>query len=722
MKRKWMLNIFYLFFILFFGNALLKVIPIRNNDNSFTNILNILKENENDKELILKFEDYRYDMRELDFAIEHNVKYSIIFSGNKNGTIFDYGSNIKGKFRFYFVENRKEIIKFENIIFENFNNEGYNANGIFMLLFSFKFKNTYNIIFENCTFKNNSQDIINFSFEVLNINDGKPTITFNRCNFYQNREKIIFSKNDSFRKYISYDSSNNNIIKMNDCRFIDNNGMFYSEYTNFIFKNYIITLFEGDNNKYTITNTIFKDINLKNSLPLISDSKYSTFNISNIELKNIKLTNQLFNEESDYYFDNINLNNVITNSKYLFYFLNHNIVITNFYAENIQCLGDEIDTSLISLLSIYNSTLSNNINTNKVYCGGIHFNNEIIINVSNTTFKNNSNKSNGGALCSDNITNLELNLMSNKFFNNSATNGGVIYLMDKKTSINYNRTIFLENNSFEKNSALNFGGAIFYNLNSPYSINANNNNFTSNEAEIMGGGIFCSNFNCLSISKLNNIILKNNKINSYINNYSSRPSYLGLNTSLNNNIINITTGDLLSLKFTLYDIFNNTYIDYTKYYSSLTLKVLLIEKNNILDNHGSNEKNKIYSNVSLIGNVGWFIDGICELKHFRIYAIPNIYSLKIIIDGYNGDIIYKFNDILIKVNDCEPQQIRMINKYNIPYCEKPICHESCPDGKSAECIKSSNSTNINDINLNICQCLPGFTGEKCDIKVFVNYR
>jgi len=41
------------------------------------------------------------------------------------------------------------------------------------------------------------------------------------------------------------------------------------------------------------------------------------------------------------------MKNITTNSKNLFYFINHNIAITNFNAEDIYCIGDERDTSLI---------------------------------------------------------------------------------------------------------------------------------------------------------------------------------------------------------------------------------------------------------------------------------------------------------------------------------------------------------------------------------------
>jgi len=63
----------------------------------------------------------------------------------------------------------------------------------------------------------------------------------------------------------------------------------------------------------------------------------------------------------------------------------------------------------------------------------------------------------------------------------------------------------------------------------------------------------------------------------------------------------------------------------------------------------------------------------------------------------------------------------MVNDNGIKYCEEPICNKDCPVGISAKCI-SYYSEGKNDINLNKCQCLPGWKGDNCKSKIYINYR
>ena len=63
----------------------------------------------------------------------------------------------------------------------------------------------------------------------------------------------------------------------------------------------------------------------------------------------------------------------------------------------------------------------------------------------------------------------------------------------------------------------------------------------------------------------------------------------------------------------------------------------------------------------------------------------------------------------------------MYDKNNILYCETPKCHSDCPVGVSAKCV-SGNLINVNDMDLNTCECLPGWNGTDCSQKIFINFR
>jgi len=57
----------------------------------------------------------------------------------------------------------------------------------------------------------------------------------------------------------------------------------------------------------------------------------------------------------------------------------------------------------------------------------------------------------------------------------------------------------------------------------------------------------------------------------------------------------------------------------------------------------------------------------------------------------------------------------------LQYCEDPICKSDCPVGVSAKCIPFYKKEK-NDINLNACECLPGWDGNYCENKVYIDYR
>lgn len=74
----------------------------------------------------------------------------------------------------------------------------------------------------------------------------------------------------------------------------------------------------------------------------------------------------------------------------------------------------------------------------------------------------------------------------------------------------------------------------------------------------------------------------------------------------------------------------------------------------------------------------------------------------------------------IEVHDCNEEQIKIEDRNKIPRCEDPICDDKCPVGKSAKCEFSSNSEN--NKKKNKCICLPGYKGDYCGTKDFIDYR
>jgi len=111
----------------------------------------------------------------------------------------------------------------------------------------------------------------------------------------------------------------------------------------------------------------------------------------------------------------------------------------------------------------------------------------------------------------------------------------------------------------------------------------------------------------------------NNTVNSYVNDFTSQPSYIKLDT-LNLNInkknsINITTGDHLPLKFTLYDEFENIIYDISKYYSSLSVKVVLIEKEFYMsDNYEYDDTIYEYDKRNY-----YLLDSICSFTNGNVF-------------------------------------------------------------------------------------------------------
>jgi len=229
--------------------------------------------------------------------------------------------------------------------------------------------------------------------------------------------------------------------------------------------------------------------------------------------------------------------------------------------------------------------------------------------------------------CINDPINLNFNLTSNYFYKNNAMNGGAIFFSNLNTNEgsdkDINELIYIENNVFEKNKAISYGGAIHLEFNKLRIEKYNNNNITNNEAGVLGGGVYLNK----NISfNMYNLYFKNNKVGSLDNNYSSQPSFISLNNTIENNIINVNAGNNISLKFDLKDIFNKIITDQSNYYSVIILKLILFNKYN---NSTTNNKYKI------LGNFCNFYEGIWE-KILNFLLKFNKIILKILINNiYN---------------------------------------------------------------------------------------
>jgi len=79
-------------------------------------------------------------------------------------------------------------------------------------------------------------------------------------------------------------------------------------------------------------------------------------------------------------------------------------------------------------------------------------------------------------------------------------------------------------------------------------------------------------------------------------------------------------------------------------------------------------------------------------------------------------------NLKINVSNCKENQYKLKFHKNLFYCEDPVCSNDCPinEGK-ASCQKISNDKK-NSISNNLCICLPGWIGEHCRNKNFINMK
>jgi len=137
-----------------------KEIIIKNNDENWNNLKDVINDNQNDKELILRFEDDYYDVNfeNVFSSLELMISSDVFFIGNKNGTVFDFMENIIG-YNILYLRNKGDTLKFENIIFKNFAVKQ-------LILYSvplFSIRTTtdnFNLIYTNCTIQDSKAAFI----------------------------------------------------------------------------------------------------------------------------------------------------------------------------------------------------------------------------------------------------------------------------------------------------------------------------------------------------------------------------------------------------------------------------------------------------------------------------------------------------------------------------------------------------------------------------------
>jgi len=676
-----------------------------------------------------------------------------------------------------FINNTGKIIK-SNYLYENHDdNDNHNnylkvkiSNSYFDKNNQLFYSNCGHYDFENCVFKSMEIDSIDnalglFFFgasSILNITNSNFSDINSISNFpiiSNILGSLTIISNSTFKNcYTEYGF----LISKGDYLYIEDT--IFEDTSN---------IFEGINTTYEISNCTFRNMKNKNSLPQIIDSYYSNITISNSEFYNMTLTKSLFNPENAITLNNVHISDINLNSNAILHSLYSKLTIKNLDFINIKCTGDSGESSLIlfnsgdmshkldisnlnvqkcstngplisitgnsneisirdstfennnsygsgikndstkSSVSISNLIYSNNYNNNNHECGNLNFQNEISLSISNSNFTANTSEGNGGTICFENILNLEFNLNSNNFSKNKARNGGALYIgkEQRKDTSNENKEMIIENNNFYENYAEILGGAIYSEYNKISLAKVKSNTVLYNKAGVIGAGIYTSDPYDNKTIDINGFKFEKNTVNSLIDNYTTKPAYISLNTTLKDNSRNINAGNYYPLIFSLHDEYGQIIVDITKHYSimSLKLKIKLKSDDSIIDNS------------YLLGNTCTFIKGYCNLNQLQIYGNPEKYILEPHIENYNDELQFKFDPIEITIKECSDNQIVMVNNRGIQYCEEPICGKDCPVGISAKCVAYYKKEK-NDINLNKCECLPGWNGNKCENKVYIDYR
>jgi len=652
-----------------------------------------------------------------------------------------------------------------------------------------------NITFENCTFENvigaekgacsifcsydygNTIKLLNTRFENINIE-------YNVQPFYFGNT-IFDVYNTTFKNFHSYTGylffSHMNMETTEITMTIDN-----SEF------NDISTLFGGQENKITIKNSRFHNINGKvTEIPIIFNSAFSEIKFLNTKFENISSSKEtLFNIETSYTFTNAEFKDIKMSSKSMIETIYKNISFDGCTFKNILCIGENNDASLIeftssdygntlsmnnvsiekcntngdfiaidgnnsninisnikineinsygsllnnkstkSVLRMNEANISNNKNTNKSRCGLItYLNNDIDCYISNSIFKNNEIKNNGGSFCFKNWNDINLKISSSVFEDNYAFYGGALYLYQENNSLedgsnsnsnsnNNNNNFEITDSIFQNNNANYYGGALFINSDSINLNNLKNDTFIGNKA--YAGGAIYTNINNINNNENNNIELqfKSNKVNfnnnmseSHGSNYASNP--LMINTVLsttNKNRNEIKSGETYSLSFNMTDAYGHVVTDTSKYYNNFML-------------HLSNKNDEdLNEDFELTDNNCIFSNGKCELNKLKIYAKNSkAINIKLTLESHvKNDIIIENDNFNIMINDCDKTQIKMYYKDSYFYCENPICDADCPvSNGTAICVKNED-VQTNNKNKGKCECVPGWIGDKCETKDYAN--
>jgi len=155
----------------------------------------------------------------------------------------------------------------------------------------------------------------------------------------------------------------------------------------------------------------------------------------------------------------------------------------------------------------------------------------------------------------------------------------------------------MNNINFINNKSKYFGGAIYSKYKYLYTLNINNTKFIKNYAGVAGGALFSPNLPQYNLFNYKNCEFVSNTAESHGNDFATNPYIIKLLNEDKYNDVILKTGSYLPIIFSIYDSFENLIQDQYKYYSDISVKVAVENKNN-------------QNTVSILnGNIGSFING-----------------------------------------------------------------------------------------------------------------